>query len=450
MYTAGQSPAAPPAIDTLAIRAHTYFLADDLLEGRATGRRGADVAARYLASAVERLGLQPVNGSYFQDVPLIEADVDTTRTTIRLADRTLASPRFFIPNAGTARTLVSFGGAVVRVGSASDILTNTSSLPPLSGRVAMMDGVFGPDGAAADTLRSRGVVGVIQLLSDPRLYDLYVASRGPSRLFVADSGMVSSFVPNIPAVLAHPSLAQLTGRADITISVRPRPVSARNVLALLPGSDPARRGEYLVYTAHYDHLGISTPEHGDSIYNGFSDNAAGSAMLLAIAQSMARRAPARSVLFLWLTGEERGLLGSDWFVAHPEIPLNRIVGVINLDAGAPPAPSVAWRIAGGTATPLGPFAQQVAERNGWRSTLSAPTPNSDYFPFLRVGVPAVFLVPGPDAFENLTTDASQDLRRRWDRYHQAGDHWAHDFPFSGLERYARYAMLLGEALANRP
>lgn len=467
-----------PLVDTLALRAHTYFLADDLLEGRGTGRRGAGVAAAYLAAAAERLGLAAPGGSWYQPVRLVEADVDTQLTVLTLVTRdstgerrtVFRTPYAFIPNAGTARTLVPFEGPMVWVGSASMVLSQANRLPDLAGRVALMDGVFGADAAAADTLRRRGVRGVIHLVGDPRAFDLYARSRGGSRMYAADSSVVSSFVPDVPAIIVHPYIAHqllagvteedLAGFFDVpdrhvnvVVRVRERAIAAHNVAALVPGADSARRSEYVVFTAHFDHLGISSPdERGDSLYNGFSDNAAGSAMLLAIAQTMAARPPARSVLFLWLTGEERGLLGSDWFVAHPLVPLERIVGVINLDAGAPPAPNVTWRIAGGTRSGLGALAQSVARRNGWQAQVSPPTPNSDYFPFLRTGVPAVFLIPGPDAFEGMTTDMSQALRRRWDRYHQAGDHWAADFPFAGLRRYAEYALLLGLELsqAGRP
>ncbi len=472
---------ARPAIDSLALRAHTYFLADDLLEGRGTGRRGADVAAAYLASAAAQVGLLPAAaGSYYQPVPIIEAEVDTaaTRLVLETAEAgggrraAFTSPADFIPNVGTARTLVAFGGELAWVGRAGDVLTQAARLPPLTGRVALMDGVFGPDAAAADSLRARGATGVIHLLGDADLFALYARSRGGSRMYLADAAAASSFVPDIPAVIAHPRLgrALLAGapggadglahplalpdrRVDVALVTRARPVPARNVAALLPGRDPARRGEVVVYAAHYDHLGISTPDaDGDSVYNGFSDNAAGSAMLLAIASALAARPPERPALFLWFTGEESGLLGSDWFVAHPVLPLADIVGVINLDAGAPPAPSVTWRIAGGERSDLGPLALDVARRAGWDASISPASPNTDYFPFLRVGVPAVFLVPGPGAFEGMSNVQSQALRARWDRYHQARDHWHADYPFAGLVRYADFALRLGLALdtAARP
>jgi hypothetical protein len=134
----------------------------------------------------------------------------------------------------------------------------------------------------------------------------------------------------------------------VVIRTRTRPLLAHNVVALLRGGDPARRGEIVAYTAHHDHLGIGEPDaRGDTIYNGFTDNAAGCAALLAIAQALVARRPARSALFVFFTGEERGLLGSDWFVAHPPMPLAALAAVINLDAGAPPGRPVRWHVTGG-------------------------------------------------------------------------------------------------------
>ena len=173
-------------------------------------------------------------------------------------------------------------------------------------------------------------------------------------------------------------------------------------------------------------------------------------MLLAIAQYFVLHRPARSLLFLWFTGEERGLLGSDYFVAHPVVPLDRINGVINLDAGAPPAPPAVWRISGADRSSLGRVAIDVARQLGAEGQAAPASPNTDYFPFLRSGVPAVFLVPGPGAYEGLTTDSSQALRRRWDHYHQAADNWSPDFPFAGLVRNAEFALRLGLRVASGP
>ena len=470
-------PQAASPIDSMALRAHTYFLSHDLLEGRGTGRRGAELAALYLATEAERLGLRGAgqDGSYYQPVPVIEATVDSARTHLVLLGpagrEEFACGSGFIPNVGTARTLVPFAGEPVFVGSARDVLGAHDRLPPMTGRVALLAGVFGPDGAAADTLRARGATGVIHLVGDVDSYRLFVRSRGPSRMFIAEQGVVSSFIPDIPAVIASPALqrALLSGmpggaapaehpaviagrRVEVSVGVTTREVPARNVAAFAPGSDSTLRHEFVVYTAHLDHLGISEPdERGDSIYNGFADDAAGAAMLLAIAKAvLAGPRPARSTMFLFLTGEERGLLGSDYYAAHPLVPPRRTVAAINLDAGAPPGLNTSWRVAGGDSSSLGAMAIDVARRAGWEAQSTPASPNSDYFPLLRIRVPAVFLVPGPDAFEGMTTDESNALRRRWDTYHQPGNHWFRDYPFRGLVRYAEYAYRLGLEAGSGP
>lgn len=465
----------PPAIDSLALKAHTWLLSHDMLAGRGTGTRGADVAALYLAAAAEQLGLRGAGpgGSYFQPVPVVEAWIDTAATAMTISDSsgsvTLRSPRAFIPNVGTLATLVDFAGEIVWVGTAAGVREQPGRLPPLQGRVAVMAGVFGADGAAADTLRARGAAGVIHFVGNDEVYQLYARSRGASRMSAADPATRSSFIPAIPSVLARAEVIRRLlppdtdeddleqpfvaegHRVSVNIRVRTSEVPARNVAAWLEGSDPRLRSEYVVYSAHYDHLGIGEPDaRGDSIHNGFSDNAAGCAMLLAIARWFEEHRPARSVLLVWFTGEEHGLLGSDYFAAHPLVAPRRIAGVINLDAGAPPAPPPLWRISGGDRSSLGTIAIEVARAAGWEAQTAPASPNTDYYPFLRIGVPAVFLVPGPGPFEGLTTDSSDALRRRWDHYHQASDEWSDEYPFSGLVRYAEFALRLGIRIAAGP
>jgi Zn-dependent M28 family amino/carboxypeptidase len=239
----------------------------------------------------------------------------------------------------------------------------------------------------------------------------------------------------------------------LSLHVARRPLGARNVACLLPGAAVEARDTAIVFAAHYDHLGVGAPDaRGDSIYNGFSDNAAGVGMLLAIAQAMIQSPgePMRySVIFLFPTAEELGLLGSDYYVAHPLWPLARTAAVIALDAGAPPAPPASWRIAGGNASALGTLAVDVALAHGWSATVSPATPNSDYYPFARSGVPAVMIIPGPGPYEGLSTDSSVALRQAWNHYHEAADAWADDFPFRGLRRYAEYAYLVARAWDGR-
>jgi len=450
-----------PPIDTLVLRAHTSFLAHDLLEGRGTGQPGTAVAAAYIAAQCRGLGLTPLGREFLLDVPLEAATVrrnETVLTIVHGADTAAFRPGDgFIVAGGRPAALASFGGRPVYLGTADEIRQAGDALPDLSGRVAVTGGVLRPD--LAERLVARGAVGLVQLTADLEGYALYRASRGGALTLLADSTVPSSFHPSIPAVIIAPHVAPVlaeairdNGALDVRLAFDRQAISAWNVACVLPGRDPRAADTLIALTAHYDHLGISVPdERGDSIYNGFSDDAAGVAMLFAVARAI--RSPAgglrHGLALLFFTGEERGLLGSDYFVARPPVPLTRIRAVVNLDAGAPPARPWNWRVAGGEGTPLGAVAVDVAASRGWAATLSPPSANSDYFPFLRSGVPAVFLIPGTGPYEGLSADSSQALRRRWDRYHQAGDEYHDDFPFAGLQRYAEYALLLVQAIDRR-
>ncbi len=476
---------APLPIDTLALRAHTRFLSDDLLEGRGAGTPGERLAALYLVSQLTELGIPgaAADGGYLQPVPLKEAVIDTARTRLRLAvraadgtagaDTTFGTPDAFIPNTGGAGAFHSFSGDVVYAGSPATAARALEGVD-LRGRVVAVEGPLG--GAALQLVpdwRARGAAGVLALIRQPDRWDLYVRSRGPSRFYVDAPVDDPIWQPDLPVLLAGPVLSaalldgaaapprdapggvaavaravDLDRRVDATVSVHVQDRPSANVAAVIPGSDPALRDEYVAFTAHYDHLGVSTPDAtGDSIYNGFSDDAAGDAMLLAIGEALRRDPPRRSVLLLFFTGEERGLLGSTYAATRPVVPLDRIVGLVNLDAGAPPAPPVSWRVAGGSASTLGRVARDAAARAGWQATTSDPSPNSDYWPFLLRGVPAVFLIPG-DRWEGVDAATHDALFRKWDHYHQPADEWKPDFSFAGLARYADYALRIGLAAAN--
>ncbi len=465
----GAGARAQVTIDTLAMRAHTYFLSHDRLLGRATGTTEAEIAALYLASRCRALGLRPVANDYFQPVQLEAARVlPDTRLSLTIGTDTIrfSYPADFVPNVGRNTTLVSFAGWAVYVGSTGDILAGGASTLELERRVAV---TLGPvTGAAADSLRARGAMAMIHLIDDANRYRLYVQSRGAERLYHRDPDVSSSSLPSLPSLIAAPQLGRtmltrlsaLAGEpsapqplrlhASLEITLERRALSAPNIACVLPGADPEARDTAIVFAAHYDHLGVSTPDAaGDSIYNGFSDNAAGAAMLLAIAQAMLEDdadPPRHSMLFLFFTGEERGLLGSDYYVARPLWPLARTAAVINLDAGAPPAPPASWQLAGADSSRLGRIAIRVATGRGWLVTTSAPRPISDFYPFAREGVPAMLIIPGAAPYEGLSGDSSAALRQRWDRYHQPSDEWAPDFPFAGMARYAEYAYLIARAV----
>jgi hypothetical protein len=466
--------AAAQEIDTLALRAHTYYLAHDLLEGRGTGTRGEHLAAQYIISQLKRIGVSGAgpNGAYFQPVPLKEARVDDRATTLRITtgsqEREFRSGADFLLNTGGARAFRDFGGRLVYAGRPEEAAAALAGMRSLRGHVPV---VLGPLGGEATALVpdwiARGAEGVILLIPNAELFELYRRSRGDTRFYVdADVGD-PVWQPDLPVLLAGPELFSLISaaaasvpqsarrdgavlldqRAQATIRVDPAPIQAANVAALIAGRDPALRHEVVVFTAHYDHLGVGVPVNGDSIYNGFADNAAGVAMLLTAAQALVERPLAHSALFLFFTGEERGLLGSSYYASAPLVPLDRVAGVINLDAGAPPAPPVSWRVATKDRSRLAETAVRVAAERGWSAELVTASPNSDHWPFAARDVPAIFLIPGLE-WEGLNATERDALRTRWDRYHQAGDEWHPEFPFAGLGRYAEYALAVARALGE--
>lgn len=460
-------------IDTLALRAHTRFLSDDLLRGRGTGTEGERVAAAYLESQLISLGLDGIGlrGAFQLPVPLRSATIlPSSSLTVTISDLTESFEygRTFIVNTGGAKSFRDFSGNVLYAGAAITALPLLRASTDLRGSIIAFNGSLGSDALAiVPLLIERGASGVILLVNDPAQFDLYVRSRGESRFFAAENVADPVWQPDIPEIIAGPAvirkmfsrspeaaaaksltaLVPLSLKADVHISSELHDVPAYNVGGIIRGSDP-HRTDIVVYTAHYDHLGISVPDaRGDSIYNGFSDNAAGCAMLLAIAEAFRKHPPPYSVAFLFFTGEERGLLGSSYLAAFPPFPFSRIKALINLDAGAPPVPPVSWRLAGGTeVAALGTVAVDIAKRSHWQTTLSAASPNSDYWPFLHRGVPAVFIIPGNE-WENTTKAQHDALMARWDHYHEAADEWSPNFPFAGLARYAGYALALGRAAA---
>ncbi|MGQ0560926.1 MAG: M28 family peptidase [Gemmatimonadota bacterium] len=454
-------PSAAQTIDTMDLRARTRVLASDLLEGRATGTRGEWLAGLYIASELMRMGAQPATGDdFFLPIPLKRAVIDDAATTITYSGTTYHSTRDFVWNTGGRGALHGFAGPLLYVGRVDS--TTARRARETRGRVVVVNGAMGAAaGSFIPALIEAGAAGVVLLIADVPTFELYVRSRGPARYFVDAPVTDPIWQADLPVVIAGPTLVRamvrntapapftlMGGELAASFEAELEDVRSANLAGVIRGSGPKLASEYVAYSAHYDHLGISTPNAGgDSIYNGFSDNAAGVAMLLALGDVFHRERPARSILLLFFTGEERGLLGSTYYAAKPAIPLAQMRALINLDAGAPPAPPVDWRIAGGTASPLGEIARQALAERNWQAQLGAASPNSDYWPFLARGVPAIFLIPG-STWENLTAEQQEQLQARWNRYHQAGDEWSAEFPFSGLQRYAEAALAIGRKVAH--
>jgi hypothetical protein len=466
-------PVGAAAIDTLVLEGHARFLADDLLEGRGTASRGERLAALYLEAQVQRLGLQPLpSASDFRlPVPLTGVHVRSEDAALRLAGqggaRTLRPPDFYHPG-GSGAAFRDFGGDLLLAGSASGALAALEDHMELSGRVVVLTPPWdGVDAVTAELLR-RGAEGAIHLIPDGAFYERLRIVRGPTRYFLPDGVRDPANQSRLPQVIGGPELigalaletevdpGVVVGRAralprNIMIDL-PHVLNRRtgyNVAAHIRGADPTLRDEWLVFVAHYDHVGFGESENGDSIWNGFIDNAVGSAMLLEIARVMAADPPDRSVAFLWVTAEEQGLLGSNWFVHDAPLPLDRVVAAINLDGGAPPAPPVRWGLVGADDSAVGAAAAAVIESHGWGVDPVAIGPQSDHWPFHLAGVPVVMLFPG-SALEGLSAAQADALRDRWLHPHTPRDAWSPDFPFTGLERYAALALDIGLTLANGP
>jgi hypothetical protein len=460
------SHAAAQTIDTLALRAHTRVLAHDSMQGRRTGTAGGSAAVRYIAEQLRTLGLQPFDSAYTQPVPLRQVSIaDATSLLIGNGSQSarFSLYRDFVVATGGRGALRSVAGQAFYAGTVANAV-RIQDWDEMRGRIIVLLGSLGDDaGRLARAWQRSGVSGVILLVPDARNFESIARTIPERRLYVDAPVDEPHWQPELPVIHGGPDLAlsllrdarvpaitdtaliapiDLARSVSLDIHANTREVVTHNVAGIITGADPSLRDEVVIFTAHWDHLGIREPVAGDSIYNGFSDNAAGVAMLLAIAQALHASPPARSVLFLFPAAEEEGLLGSAYYAARPLVPLAKTAAVINLDAGAPPVPPVSWRFAGDPTSRLSALAGQVAHEHGWTADIGPARANSDHWPFLARGVPAVFVVPG-NRWENVSDAQRDELRRRWDRYHHPADHWFDDFPFAGLARYAALALEIG-------
>jgi Zn-dependent M28 family amino/carboxypeptidase len=240
------------------------------------------------------------------------------------------------------------------------------------------------------------------------------------------------------------------------LSSRVREIDTRNVAAMMPGADARLKEELVVYTAHWDHLGVGTPVNGDAIYNGAVDNATGCGILLEIARAWASlpQKPRRSALFLAVTAEEGGLRGSEYYAHHPLFPPGKTALNLKFDAFFPFGRTSDIVVAGAERTTVWPVVQQAAKR--MRLSI-APDPRpeqgiyyrSDHFSLARVGVPA-FSVRGGSHFAGKPPGYGEQLFKEFNtkHYHQPSDEYRENWDFSGLEQVARFGLLVGIEVAN--
>lgn len=358
MDRSDSDPAAVITAETF--RARLYFLASDALQGRDTPSHGLEVAATWLASEHQKMGLLPgaEGGSYYQRWPfrLVGTEAEAAEVRFQGAAGTVA------PTRGSEAAFR--GGSAAPLDAELVFVGLSPTLPApegIAGKAVVIRipggatrAALGPANRAAQWAQQGGAAAVVAVLDAPVTADEMRAFAAetpaaswrmgwedPIPQIYLPRGVAVRAISGLEAPLARAAASpdffveplpgtRLTGSVPSRLEVDARPA---NVVAVIPGRDPVLRDEYIVLSAHYDHVGIGRPVDGDSIYNGADDNGSGTVALLEVARAISGMAerPRRSVMFVHVSGEEKGLLGSRWFVDNSPIPVERMVANINAD-----------------------------------------------------------------------------------------------------------------------
>ena len=489
------------------IRAHVKFLAGDLLEGRGVGTRGGELATEYLASQMALVGAKPAgdNGTYFQKVPLIGVEPLPATSLSAERDGKTASFRWlsdFVGSNYRQRPTDEFDAEAVFVGHgivAPEYQWDDFKGVDVRGKVVVL---FTNEPASSDpkffggraltyygrwtykyeqAARAGALAAIIVHTSPTAGYGWEVVRTswggegsyvklGPGQQDLALAGWVTEEAGGRLLALAGRSVPELLKASESRdfkpiplgfrirgrVESRIRDISTANVAAIIPGSDPQIGREAVIFSAHWDHLGMGEPVNGDSIYNGAVDNATGCAMLVEIARLWAslEQKPRRSALFLFVTAEEGGLRGSEFYSRHPLVPPGKTTVALNIDAVFPFGRTKDVVVNGAERTTFWPQVQEAASR---MNLVIRPDPRpeqgsfyrSDHFPFAQAGIPA-FTVDEGDEYvgkpEGYGTKMFQEYNAK--HYHQPSDEYSADWDMSSMEQVARLAFLLGQSAAN--
>jgi Zn-dependent M28 family amino/carboxypeptidase len=492
--------AASPVFTPEAFRSHVAFLSDDLLKGRDTGSPGYDIAARYVATRFEGLGLKPAVGdSWYQQVPFVEFKLGEAPATLTIGGRRFENGKEVMIGASPAEASTTLEAPVVFAGYGLDMPGrgfNDYRNLDVKGRVVAVLGGF-PPGTPSDVgahlnaekrrmAEKRGAIGIVTIRTradaERRPWArLTEHPNSPALTWVAPDGRPFAAAPGIrfAATLDTPAAEALFAGSKTPLSRildeaarqggKPkgfalkqnlkldrqsvnRSLSSPNVLAMLPGSDPALANEYVLLMAHLDHVGTDESKTGDKIYNGAMDNASGTATLLEVARamSMSPNRPKRSILFAAVTAEEKGLLGAQYLAKNPVVGNGKVIGVVNLDM-----PILLYDFTdviafGAEHSTLGPIVERAAA--GMNVALSAdPLPQeglftrSDHYRFVQEGVPSVFLMTGfaGQGREKFTQFLST-------HYHQPSDQMDLPFDWNAAAKFARLNYLIAREIADSP
>jgi Zn-dependent M28 family amino/carboxypeptidase len=470
---------APAAADDAGgLKAHASFFADDRLRGRDTGSAEYDIAALYAATRFASWGLSPgAAGSWYQTVRFLESQAESPRISARGAagEVELTPVHDFMFLASVTNESAALSAPLVFVGYGIDApelgLRDYEGLDVRGKVVLLVKGApasFPNDQRAhysstrtkAENAEKHGAIGILVVRDrgeEQRVpwerVELY-AGR-PRTAWVESDGTIQDAFPTLlfSAMLSRPGATKLLQGSGLELDAlldsaerldyrrRQLPIhidassknridklESPNVVALLPGSDPALRAEHVVVSAHLDHIGVGTAVDGDAIYNGFYDNALGSSILLETARQLAAAPgrPKRSILFLLVTGEERGLLGSDFFAHHPTVPAGSIVANVNVDMPLLAAPTADLVAFGGEHSSLGRAAAAAVAQHGFK-LIPDPMPEevifvrSDQYSFVRQGVPSIYLTAGSGTIGGGDAQKSATQTFLVKHYHRPSD-----------------------------
>ena len=490
------------------VRWHVRFLSHDLLEGRGTGQRGGDIAAEYIATQFAEYGLKPAgdNGSYLQKVPLV--GITTLSETqfalvpkqgpvmnLKPLDEYVAYDQTQQPESNVDADIVYVGYGIEAPEYNWDDYKGTD----VRGKVLLMlvneppsdDPRFFKGKALTyygrwtykyEEAARKGAVGVILIhqtemasypwevvrnsnsgeksslkLEGPALKVASWVQLDVARNLAAASGMdLDKMMADARTPGFHP--VDLGARLKAHMVSKVRNFESNNVLAILPGSDKRLRDEAVIYTAHYDHLGVRPDMPGDNIYNGAADNATGCGILLEMARafSVAKDRPGRSIIFASVTAEEQGLLGSEYLGKHPPIPAGKITLDLNYDDVQPRGAPEEVEVSGAERTNFYPWVQATAKefRLAIRPDARPEAGHfyrSDHFSLARVGIPSFSINEGMKfKGHDEAWGIAQDKDYTQHRYHQPSDEYRPEMDFTGDSAMARFGFALGWEAASLP
>jgi hypothetical protein len=504
------SDAVPAALSEAALRSHIRFLADDLLEGRGPGSRGDALAQLYIATELESLGIQAgaADGGWNQPVPLVgvstsvpssirfsgpdgELSLDHFRDMMVVSGK--PEPKVSVEDAELV--FVGYGiqapeydwddykGVDLR-GKIMVVMNNDPQDDPelFAGRRRLYYGRWDYKYEMAARMGAAGALIIHTTPSAGYPYQVVQTSWSGEEFELASTSGPRTEVKGWLTEDAARKLVKLAGqdldslraaaesrefqpvplgvKVSLNLNCQIREQQTGNVLGILPGSDPILREEYVVFTAHHDHLGLAAErdENGDNIYNGAIDNASGTATLLTIARSIAGQPhpPKRSILFAFVGAEEQGLLGSEHLALHPPIPAGYMAAVINIDGINFLGKTRDVNVIGNGKSDLDAIVESVASMQG-RVVVPDLSPDrgyyyrSDQFSLAKVGVPGVYLHSGmqvigkPDGWGKEQIDAWIEQN-----YHQPSDEYEASWNLDGAIQDAELLMQVGLRVADQP